>query len=239
MEEALRFFVVYETWIYLILGGLALWEIRKFVISWEEVREAAFGMERESAQSRLNRAAIMLVLLLVMTISEFVLVSFVVPSVPGAFPLLTPTLDLLATQTQTLPPAAASAAAGAAETVPPPGTPAPAIAPTLEGSGCIPGQLMITQPENGANVEGKITLIGTVDLPNFGFYQYEVARPGDPIWLTIQAGREVKIEAPLGELDTRALPPGDMLLRLVATDNQGDVQATCTILIHVIAVTSP
>ena len=60
-------------------------------------------MERASAQARLNQSAIILVLLLGLAIGEFVLVSFVAPAYPGANPLATPTLDLLATPTATLP----------------------------------------------------------------------------------------------------------------------------------------
>ena len=60
MAEALRFFRAYEFWIYTILALGALVYIRKFILAWDELRGAAFGLERESAQSRLNQAASML-----------------------------------------------------------------------------------------------------------------------------------------------------------------------------------
>ena len=104
MEEALRFFRAYEIWIYLILGLGGLIYIRKFILAWQELREAAFGLERESAQTRLNQSASVLTLLLALSVTLFFLVSFVAPTMPGAIPLLTPTLDLLATATPTLPP---------------------------------------------------------------------------------------------------------------------------------------
>ena len=66
MEEALRFFRTYEMWMYVILALAGLVYIRKFILSWEELRRAAFGLERESAQSSLNQSAGMLVLLFVM-----------------------------------------------------------------------------------------------------------------------------------------------------------------------------
>ena len=103
MEEALSFFRAFEIWIYLLLGLGGLIYIRKFILAWQELRGATFGLERESAQARLNQAASMLVLLLTMAVTEFVLVSFIAPAVPGAIPLPTPTLDLLATPTITLP----------------------------------------------------------------------------------------------------------------------------------------
>ncbi len=228
MDEVLRFFNTYEAIIYLGLGVLAIWEIRSFVLAWEEVRGAAFGLERESAQGRLNRAAILLVLVLFMAISEFSLVSFVVPGVPSALPLLTPTLDLLATPTSTLPPLVVEAGG-----TPGTGTPAPTAVPTPAGKGCIPGKLIFTIPKNGEQVTGKVSISGTVDFPNLGFYKYEVQYPGENIWLPLQAGREIKKEAELGIWDTSLLTPGDYKLRLIATDNAGQTIGDCEIQIRV------
>lgn len=103
MEQALQFFRDYEIWIYVILGVLALWQVRKFALAWDELRGAFFGLEREAAQSRVNSAATMVVILIIMAVAEFTLVTFVIPTVPGANPLPTSTLDLLATPTTTLP----------------------------------------------------------------------------------------------------------------------------------------
>jgi hypothetical protein len=74
-----------------------------------------------------------------------------------------------------------------------------------------------------------------VDIPNFGFYTYEIARPGESIWLPIQVGREIKQEAVLGTWDTSALTPGEYLLRLVVTDNQGNALEPCVIGVMVLA----
>ena len=226
MEEVLRFFKTYETYIYLILGGWAIWEIRRFIQSWEEVRGAAFGLERESAQTHLNRSAIMLVLVLMMAISEFSLVYFVIPGVPGATPLLTPTIDLLATSTATLPATTPLVGNAASSVTALPSTP-------VGTTGCIIGQLEITTPKSGGVVSNTITLVGTVDLPNLGFYKYEIARPGDTAWLTLQAGRGVKHNETLGEWNTSSLPQGDYLLHLAATDNQGADIGACQIQVRV------
>jgi hypothetical protein len=221
MEEALRFLKTYEALVYLVLGGVALWEIRKFALAWEEVRGAAFGLERESAQVRLNRGAIHLVLIISLALGEFVLVSFVVPAVPGANPLSTPTIDLLATQTVTL--SAFRPTAGETEV---PLTPTPAGWPPEE-SGCVPDQLFFTSPLYSQQVSGRVVLEGTVDYPNLSFYKYEVKRPEDPIWHTLQASREMKQEEILGEWDTNLLAHGEYLLRLVAIDNEGQTLGTC------------
>lgn len=227
MEEVLRFFRIYETWIYVILGILALWQIRKFVLAWDEMRGALFGMEREGAQGRINQAAIFLVLLLVAGIVEFTLVTFVAPSVPGAIPIPSATLDLLATPMSTLP---VITPAG----MKPTDTPASDIEVISEG-GCIPGVIDLSYPVDGQEVQGSVTLTGTVDIPDFGFYTYEIARPGETIWLPIQVGREIKREAVLGVWDTSALTAGEYLVRLVVTDNQGNALEPCVIKVIVVA----
>jgi hypothetical protein len=227
MDEILRFLKTYEALIYLGLGGLALWEIRKFALAWEEVRGAAFGLERESSQVRLNRSAVYLVLILTVGLGEFILVSFVVPTVPGANPLLTPTIDLLATKTATL-----AAFRSTTETPEVQATPTPTGWPPEE-SGCVPGELFLSRPMYGERVSGKVVLEGTVSYPNFSFYKYEVKRPDDPIWHTLQASREEKQDEVLGEWDTTLLAQGEYLLRLVAVDNEGETAGTCEIKISI------
>lgn len=225
VEDALRFLRTWEVYIYGVLLLWLLWQIRNFILAWEEMRGAAFGLERENAQARLNRAAIMLMLILTAAMAEFIVISFIVPAVPGAIPLMTPTVDLLATPTITLSPELFDQATSTLSSEQAP-----------QGIGCIPGQLTLTSPKDGAEISGVVILTGTVDIPNFGFYQYEVARPGETIWLTIQVGREIRREQTLGEWDTRTIPQGEYLLRLVATDNQGEPLATCTIRVRVVAI---
>jgi hypothetical protein len=229
MDEALRFFRIYEMWIYVILALAGLVYIRKFILGWEELRRAAFGLERESAQSHVNQSAGMLVLLFVMAVAVFVLVSFVAPAFPGSNPLLTPTMDLLASPTTTLMVDATQ------ETVSPPTTESMSELATVEvaGEGCVPGQIMLTEPNEGTEVSGVIIVRGTADIQNFGFYKYEIARPGETVWLTIQAGKETRQEGDLGQWDTRTLAPGDYMLRLVVTDNQGESQEPCVVRVRV------
>jgi hypothetical protein len=227
MAEVLRFFRSYEIWIYLILGVLALWQIRKFLIAWEEVRGAAFGLEREAAQNRLNQAAVMLLLLLLMSVSEFTLVYIVAPTVPGAIPIPSPTLNLLATATAVLP----------LETPNPYAVETPTALPAdgqLVGQGCTPGSVAISAPKDGETVSGVVKVEGTADIPDFGFYKYEIARPGDSIWLSLNAGDSPVRDGVLGEWITDMLPEGDYMLRLVVTDNKGQTLPACVIQVRVV-----
>ena len=228
MEEALRFFRVYEMWVYLGLGVLALWHLRKFILAWMELRGALFGMERESAQTRLNRSATMLVLWLIMAVAEFTLVYLVSPSVPGAMPLPSPTLDLLATPTITLP--VLQPAVLETQTTP---SPTPIEQPV--GEGCTPGQVIFSAPKDGQQVSGVVTLEGTADTPNFGFFSYEIARPGETIWLPVQVGQLPVREGVLGTWDTSTLAPGEYMLRLVVTDSESNALTPCVIKVQVVA----
>lgn len=231
MEEALRFSRALEPWIYLGLGLLSLYFLRKFILAWQELRGAAFGLERESAQGRLNRAASMLVFLLAGAILEFMLVSFVAPAVPGALELPTPTLDLLATATTTLAAPLTEEAFGL--------TPAPSPQLTAAAGGCIPDQIMIIQPEEGAEVSASVIISGTADIPNFGFYKLEMKRQEEASWLTILAGNEVKRSASLGVWNTSLLSPGYHQLSLVVVDNQGRSLPPCVVQVRINPSQSP
>jgi hypothetical protein len=212
------------------LGGLAFWQIRKFLQAWEELRGAAFGLERDAARSRLNQSSATLFLLLMMALAEFIMVYFLVPSFPGAAPIPSPTLDLLASATSVLP--VETSLPG----VEPALTPTPGLA-SGTSQGCVPGKVEITSPKEGEQVSGVVKILGTVNIDNFGFYKYEIARPGESIWLSLNAGQNPIIDGELGEWITDVLPPGEYMLRLLVTDNLGQALPACMIKIQVIAPT--
>jgi len=226
MEEALSFFRAFELWIYMLLGLGGLVYIRKFILAWDELRGATFGLERENAQSRLNQSASVLVILLTMAVTEFVLVSFIAPAFPGAIPLPTPTMDFLATPTITLPagPGQPEVTEGFSGIVTP---------ELIVGNGCLPGQIEIITPQNGQEVSGIVEIVGTADIPNFGFYKFEIKRPDETIWLTIQAGNRNVRSGKLGDWDTTRLSPGEYQLGLVVVDNQAQDFPPCVIQIRV------
>jgi len=230
MDEALHFVKVYEVWIYLLLGLGGVIYLRKFIQAWHEFQGAIFGLERESAQNRLNQAASVLALLIMMAVGEFVLVSFVAPLRPEASPLPTPTIDLLASPTTTL---ASPGIEMEADAVPLTSTPLPTIA--LDTGECVPDRIQITFPKPDEEVRGEVAIRGTADIPNFGFYKLEYAQREEPLWLTIQAGRTPVQEGDLVELwDTTRLPPGEYILQLVIVDNTGQPLPPCRIPIRVV-----
>lgn len=222
MDALFRFLVQYELLIYLILGIGLVFVARSLWSAWAEWRTAVFGLEKELSFQKVRVAGAFFILLLMIGLSQFCLVSFIVPYLPAITFLPTPTADLLQTPAATL---------SAAEL-----TAQPNSSATPSGLvGCVPDQIMITSPTPGGDVQGKIILSGTVDVPNFGFFKYEYAPQGSETWSTIAAGDKTIRNGELGAWDTSQLVPGDYQLRLVVTDNLGKVLPACIVPVHVIA----
>ena len=56
-----------------------------------------------------------------------------------------------------------------------------ATAPNASEAGPTAGTFTLTRNSSGSPLTVNFTLTGTADIENFGFYKYEVQRPGDPI----------------------------------------------------------
>lgn len=225
MYEFLGYLRDLEFLIYIVLGSLSAWQLRKFYLAWEELRAAAFGLEKESAQLRLNRSAALLVVLLFLGTAEFGLVSFIIPAIPGVNPLPTPTIDLLATPTSTL-----------VSNPDPNTTPLSVSSPLATDmimTGCIANEVMITYPENNSTVSGIVEIEGTVNIANFGFYKFEISAADTNNWLTVQAGDLPKEDEMLGFWDTTQLQAGNYYLRLVVIDNEGIQLDPCAVFLYI------
>ena len=215
-----RTLATYEPLIYIVLAIGGLYAFRWMWRSWREWRDSVYGLEREFALQRLGRATAVALFILGLVFAEFFVATFIAPSLPASDILATPTLDLLVTPAGTLPPGA---------------TPPAITQPVPSGmSGCIPDEIMITSPRPGEDVKGLIKISGTADVPNFGFYKYEVAPMGSQNWATIAAQREPVRNGDLGEWNTVSLTNGEYFLRLVVTDNVGTALDPCVIAIRVL-----
>ena len=223
MADFLKFLATYEVLIYIVLAIGGMFSFRWLYRSWGEWRVAVFSLEREFSARRLGRSALVSAMILIFFCVEFFMASFVVPGLPADFFLITPTLDLISTPTGTLSPDFMTQFANQSQGVPQP-----------NAAGCTPGQIDLTFPAPGDEIKGVVELTGTVDIPNFGFYKYEVAPSGSDTWATIAAGRAVVVEGSLGRWDTTALTPGDYQLRLVVIDNQGTALSPCVVPVQVV-----
>lgn len=224
MAEVLRFFVQYEAVLYFVLGLGGIIYLYRFWLAWQEVRSAVYGLEREASRARLNQAAIVLFILLVGAIVIFMMVTFVSTAMPII--LATPTLDLSAGSPFDRTPTSQQTANIATA------TPLPTV--SIDPAGCVPNRIIITSPVAGDVLQGAVEVRGTVDVPNFGFYKFEVARAEEELWLTIQAGRNVVRDGVLVEnWDTSRLPAGDYVLQLLVTDSSGAELPPCRIPVRI------
>jgi hypothetical protein len=227
MAAIYQFLSQYEMLIYIVLAIGGLFAFRWLVKTWNEWREAVYNLEREFALHRMSQAVASVILILLLFFGELATVSFVVPSLPASFFISTPTINVLATPTGTI---SAKLATQIALT--------PLPVPTLGNtSGCVANKLIITSPKAGSEVSGSVDLTGTVDIPDFGFYKYEVAPLNTDTWATIAASRQPVDNGPLGQgkWDTTTLTPGDYQLRLVVTNTQGQSLPPCIIPLRITA----
>ena len=222
MVDFLKFLAEYEVLIYIVLAIGALFSFRWLFRSWREWQVAVFSLEREFSSRRFGRSALVSAMIIVFFCVEFFMASFVIPGLPADFFMATSTLDLISTPTGTLSPELLTQFANQPQAAQP------------NAAGCTPGQIELTYPEAGDEIKGIIELTGTVDIPNFGFYKYEIAPNGSDTWVTIAAGRVVVKGGALGRWDTTALTPGDYQLRLVVIDNQGTALTPCVVPVQVV-----
>ena len=224
MGPIYRSLAAYEPLIYIALAIWSLFAFRSMYRSWREWQDSVYSLEREFALTRLVRATALALLILGLVFAEFFIATFVAPALPASDILATPTLDLLAAPAGTISPEMATQNALS-----------PVLSPVPSGSsGCVPDQVIITAPEPGGEVKGKVELIGTANIPNFGFYKYEVTLLGTEAWATVSAGRDPVKNERLGDWDTTTLANGDYFLRLVVTDNIGTSLEPCVIAIRIL-----
>ena len=220
MGAVYRTLASYEPLIYIALAIGGLFAFRRMWHSWREWRDSVYGLEREFALRRLVQATAVSFSILALILAEFFIATFIAPSLPASDILATPTLDLLVTPAGTAAPG--TTALPTAETVP------------SGMSGCVPDQIMITSPKPSDIVKGIVDIIGTANVPNFGFYKYEVAPMGTQNWATISAARKPIINESLGSWSTTSLTNGDYFLRLVITDNVGKELEPCVLAVRVL-----
>ncbi len=225
MFEILNFLKTYEALIYIVLAISALFAFRWLWRSWREVQTAVYSLERQFSARRFGQSAAISLLIVILFCAELFIVSFIIPGLPLGAILPTATLDLISTPTGTLSPELMTQFANM-----------PLQTAAANVTGCSPNQIMISSPKPGDEVKGTIELVGTVNIPNFGFYKYEVAPLGSETWATISAGRTTVIDGPLGPWITTALTPGDYQIRLVVTDNAGLALPPCVVPVRVVPI---
>jgi membrane peptidoglycan carboxypeptidase len=88
----------------------------------------------------------------------------------------------------------------------------------------------LSAPALDQNVQGVVTLIGSVDMPDFKSYVTEYGVGNDPIgWGNVSPPNETLVRnSVLSQWDSRAVPNGQYSLRVIATDKRGARAEACT-----------
>lgn len=220
MRLLLDFLHDIEIFLYILIGLISFFYIRRFLAAWREARLAIFGLEKEIAGQRMRTNASILVSLVVLLVFTFSAITFVRPMLPEVTVVVTPTVAVPTAQPIILNSGQQSE-----------GT------PTVEITGsqnCAAGQIELSYPQTGTELSGVVTLEGVINVQDFGFYKYEYSQPGSSTWLIIAANDKIDPEGTLGLWDTSLLAPSDYLLRLVVTDNRSNVIGVCVVGVKVV-----
>lgn len=233
MGEILRFLRQNESWIYLTLGVVVVLYLLRLFSAWRDWRAASFGLEREIVQRRVSSGVTILLLCILFGLTEFILVSFVAPNMANSQQLATPTIDLVITPTTST-----------SSFLVPTTLETQAFQPTatvaLPSNGCVAHRLEWVYPQSGDKIKGSVTLKGTVNYDNLGFYKYEYNSVGSDVWNPIAAGDQKIVEEALGgPWNTAQLLPGEYRLRLVATDTNDNPFPACEITISILLPDNP
>ncbi len=226
MIGLLRFLKEFEGGIYLLLLVLVLVMGSRLISAIQEKKKSAFGLEQEVVQKRINSTTAYLAVIALLFIGQVLLVSVASVRYPGMYTLTTPTAGVLPTPTDFF-----QAMLAMEET--PEGLEQTQTAVAM--TGCIPQQIEWKSPTSGDEVTGSVTLSGTINVPNMGFYKYEYRQKGREDWTPIAAGNKVIIEGDLGgSWNTSELEPGLYELRIVVSDNQNNLFEPCVIEVKVV-----
>jgi len=229
MADAIRFFQQYESAIYFLLAiGIVVFAWR-FYKAWQELRGSVFGLEQVGAQRRLNRSAVAIFFIILLGVGVFSLVTFAQPVIDSAA-MTNGIIDLgLGNDAQGTPGAGDSEAS---EDPLATATPLPTV--EVDPSLCVPDEIFISSPQANQELRGEVEITGVVNVDDFGFYMFEIARADEALWMPIQANRSlVPEESTLLEWDTSLFPPGTYVIQLVVTTTEGEEYPPCRIPIRI------
>ncbi|MCB8921664.1 MAG: hypothetical protein H6662_08785 [Ardenticatenaceae bacterium] len=250
MDRFYVFIIHNDVWIYILCAFGLFWYGSELFRAQRILRQAIFGLERETGSRMRNNAVVFLLILGMLAGFVFFVNASIAPTLPPE--LLTPptpTPDIFATPLSsptplntavpptptgviaptvtlagTIPPVDEDATAVPTETAVPEATPTPFV-------GCRVN-LNIIEPGDGSVVSGVISFTGTANTPNFGYYTLEANGPQtNGQWASL-LGRA--IDQPvnnsfLGNADLGDWASGPYLVRLTAVDQEGNTTGSCVI----------
>jgi hypothetical protein len=246
VERVLQFAVVYQWWLYGLLGLLLLFYLRRAIVARQESLRSIFKLEQEQARARYSRSVVVMMVLLAVAAIVFGLTNFLGPALsrppeptPKATggPLSEPTL------TPTPPPPTITPTPTATKPLPtrlvPPTPTSLAVTPTplVRPPACADPNARLTSPGVNQAVRGSVPVRGTANIADFQYYKVEVAagaEPGDQVWTVVGALHYTPLDGGVLEtFNSDAYPPGIYTLRLVVVNKTGNYPEPCRVTVTV------
>ncbi len=240
MLEFLRPIAILDTWLYIIFGLIALFFLRLMWLARRDRTRSIFTLERENATVRMTRAFSGFIIVVGLMLGVYYL-SLTIPTIvppPPDTPTPTPIVALpptptpppllpTPTQTPTSPPPTVPTIV--IETTP---TPTPALSQGL-APGCPNPGVNITQPGDGAQVDGIVQVRGAASIDNFDYYKFEFRISATDDWVFINRFDNSVPEGVLGSWNSDTVPPGNYEFRLVVVDTTGNFPEPCVVRLNV------
>ena len=238
MLEFLRPIVIFDVWIYILLGLVALFFIRVMVMAQKDRSRSIFTLERENANARFARAFLGLMIVLGLILGVYYLSAITPTLVPPTQITPTPT-DIIELPDTPTPPPLFTATPTASATPPPTAAitfdetplPPPPPPPAAQGQppSCPNPGSVITRPGNGAQISGVIQVSGSAITENFDYYKFEFRVPGNEEWSFIERYNNAVQGGVLGSWNSDTVAPGEYEFRLVVVDNIGNFPEPCVV----------
>ncbi len=263
MERIYVFIIRNDIWIYILCAIGLIWYVTELVRSRRLLRGAMFGLERERGQRMQNRAVVLILFFLTVAalvtfvnlqIAPTLPADLLKPPTPTPNPLTTPiaspipqvvseesapdpTATLAVAPTVTL----ANGTLGLSEE----SDGDQGLEPTEQAAGSafpdiVIGQcssdINISAPPSGVAVAGDVSVFGTANSENFGYYDLEIFGPAtNEQWVSVYEilQREPLIDDILVTMNLDGFESGSYLLRLLVTDSEGGQAGQCVIQIDV------
>ena len=244
MLEFLRPIVIFDTWLYIILGLIAVFFLRLIWLARRDRSRSIFSLERENATVRMTRAFAGLMIVLVFMLGVYYL-SLITPTiVPPPPDTPTPTPIIALPPTATPPPLL--------PTPTPTQTPVPTFVPTQaliqqdtptaiptvrisvgQSPSCPNAAARITKPGDGSAVVGLVQIQGDAAIENFDYYKFEFQDPASNEWVFVSRFDNPVTGGILGTWNSDSVPPGTYQFRLVVVDKTGNFPAPCQVKLQV------
>ncbi len=247
MEQVLAILSEYQWLIYLVLGLILVFFLRRALLARRDGARSIFKLEQEQARTKYSRSVTICAIVLLLMAGVFIISNPMLPE-PDSTPEPTPTETsgplVASTLTPTPPPATITPTATATRerpTRPPKPTETPGAeateAPAVRPPACPNPNARITSPGLNQVVQGNVPVRGTANIPSFQYYKVEVgpgSNPRDHEWTVVGNLHESPVSGGVLEtFNSSAYAAGTYTLRLVVVDQTGNYPEPCRVTVTV------